>query len=165
MQICLNERMTYLKGLGTRIESYAKTVGLTQAALGKLCDISQTQISRIFNGSGDTTTEKLKSICCVLKVSPEDILFAEDEAFDFLYRHNDTNDTLSDANVTAEHSVPQHVQSHEIIKMLSDLNYKLATEHTPPEDLDTIEALLRTCLSSLHRELKNDTASAPAKTA
>lgn len=143
---------------------------LSQDDLATLIDslqlepVSQNLISRIEQGRGDTTTEKLKSICCALKVSPEDMLFVANERHDFLYRQHNiaSNVTLP---TQGEESLSKRSQSHEIIKMLSDLNYKLATEHTPPEDLETIEALLRTCLSSLHRELKNDTESAPAKTA
>lgn len=162
----MDTRITLMQTL----KFYRDSRKLSQGDLAALIEslqlepVSQNLISRIEKGRGDTTSEKLKSICCALKVSPEDMLFVKDEKHDFLYRqHNVANNNVcpSKGMVVA----PQKSQSHEIIKMLSDLNYKLATEHTPPEDLDTIEALLRTCLSSLHRELKNDTASAPAKTA
>ena len=152
------------------LKFYRDSHKLSQDDLATLIDslqlepVSQNLISRIEQGRGDTTTEKLKSICCALKVSPEDMLFVTNERHDFLYRqHNIASNVALPAQ--GEEPLAKKSQSHEIIKMLSDLNYKLATEHTPPEDLETIEALLRTCLSSLHRELKNDTESAPAKTA
>ena len=162
----MNTRIT----LTQTLKFYRDNHKLSQDDLSALIDslqlepISQNLISRIEQGRGDTTTEKLKSLCCALKVSPEDMLFSQEERHDFLYRQHDiaSNEATYDK---VEKSSSGKSQNHEIIKMLSDLNYKLATEHTPPEDLEAIEALLRTCLSSLHRELKNDTASAPAKTA
>lgn len=151
--------MTYLEELGSKIEAYAKKAGLSQKALGQYCDISQTQISRIFNGAGDTTTEKLKSICIALEVSPEDLLFSGDEKVNFLHRPA--------ANKCDEENRQSHTaagEPHETIKMLSDLNYKLASEgdRLDSDELAAIEALLKTCLKSL---LKNETESVSAKTA
>ena len=162
MRIWLNRYMTYLKELGLKIESYAKKAGFSQKTLGQFCDISQTQISRIFNGAGDTTTEKLKAICYGLNVSPEDLLFSEEENARFLYRS---------ARNSTEECLPVMQSSlhgtHETIKMLSDLNYKLASDggKLDTDELMAVEALLRTCLKSLHKEVKNDTTTESAKTA
>lgn len=161
MQIWLNSYMTYLEELGSKIGAYAKKAGLSQKELGRYCDISQTQISRIFNGVGDTTTEKLKSICMALEVSPEDLLFTGDEKVSFLHRPaNKCDEENRQTHPVAE-------ESHETIKMLSDLNYRLASEgnQLDSDELAAIEALLRTCLKSLHKELKNYTESQSVKTA
>lgn len=161
MQIWLNNYMTYLEELGSKIEAYAKKAGLSQKALGQYCDISQTQISRIFNGAGDTTTEKLKSICIALEVSPEDLLFSGDEKVCFLHR------STNKCNEENRQSHPAAEEPHETIKMLSDLNYRLASEgdQLDGDELTAIEALLKTCLKSLRKELKNDIESNSAKTA
>ena len=124
--------------------------------------VSQNLISKIEKGVGDTTTEKLKAICYALKVSPEDLLFPEDEDVYFLYRS---------ARNSTEESLPVMQSSlqgtHETIKMLSDLNYKLASNggKLDADELMAVEALLRTCLKSLHKERKNETTTESAKTA
>lgn len=147
--------MGYLADLGLRIKTYAKQKGFSQKALGDCCDVSQTQISRIFIGAGDTATEKLKSICIALEVSPEDLLFGEEENASFLYRP--TNRRAKENKPPG----PTPEKPHETIKMLSDLNYKLVSEggRLEVDELAAIEALLKTCLKSLHKELKNDTES------
>ena len=152
--------MTHLEELGSKIEAYAKKAGFSQKTLGQYCDISQTQISRIFNGVGDTTTEKLKAICYGLGVSPEDLLFYENENAPFLYSRKILKQP-DIKNRKEEVAVREEVKPHETIKMLSDLNYRLASERDrlDGEELTAIEALLKTCLKSLHKELKNDTES------
>lgn len=124
--------------------------------------VSQNLISRIEKGTGDTTTEKLKSICMALEVSPEDLLFSGDEKVNFL--HRSANSRCDEEN---RQSHPAAGEPHETIKMLSDLNYRLASEgdRLDSDELAAIEALLRTCLKSLRKELKNDIESNSAKTA
>lgn len=153
--------------LTSTLKKYREERSLTQSELSALIDtlelepVSQNLISRIEKGTGDTTTEKLKSICMALEVSPEDLLFTGDEKVSFLYRPaNKCNEENRQTHPVAE-------ESHETIKMLSDLNYRLASEgnQLDSDELAAIEALLRTCLKSLHKELKNYTESQSVKTA
>ena len=154
--------------LTSTLKKYRQELNLTQSDVSDLVgavgleSVSQNLISKIEKGVGDTTTEKLKAICYALKVSPEDLLFPEDEDVYFLYRS---------ARNSTEESLPVMQSSlqgtHETIKMLSDLNYKLASDggKLDTDELMAVEALLRTCLKSLHKEVKNDTTTESAKTA
>ena len=154
--------------LTSTLKKYRQELNLTQSDVSDLVgavgleSVSQNLISKIEKGVGDTTTEKLKAICYALKVSPEDLLFPEDEDVYFLYRS---------ARNSTEESLPVMQSSlqgtHETIKMLSDLNYKLASDggKLDADELMAVEALLRTCLKSLHKERKNETTTESAKTA
>ncbi|MDO4561416.1 MAG: helix-turn-helix transcriptional regulator [bacterium] len=165
--ILLNILMDANTALTNTLRKYREERDLTQSELSTLIDtmqlepVSQNLISRIEKGTGDTTTEKLKAICIALKVSPEDLLFGEEENAGFLYRP--TNGRAKESRPPR----PAPEEPHETIKTLSDLNYRLASEgkRLEADELAAIEALLKTCLKSLHKELKKDTESQPAKTA
>lgn len=153
--------------LTSTLKKYRQELNLTQSDVSDLVSavglesVSQNLISKIEKGVGDTTTEKLKAICYALKVSPEDLLFPEDEDVYFLYRHTSEHE---EENRSMLHPAQG---THETIKMLSDLNYKLASDggKLDTDELMAVEALLRTCLKSLHKEVKNDTTTESAKTA
>ncbi|WP_281680011.1 helix-turn-helix domain-containing protein [Synergistes jonesii] len=153
--------------LTNTLKKYRERRNLTQSELSALIDrmqlapLSQNLISRIEKGVGDTTTEKLKSICLALEVSPEELLFGQEENVAFLYR------PASRAQKQNDPARPTSEKPHETIKMLSDLNYRLASDgdRLEVDELAAIEALLKTCLKSLHKELKNDTESQSAQTA
>lgn len=165
--ILLNILMDANTALTSTLKKYREGRNLTQSELSTLIDtmqlepVSQNLISRIEKGTGDTTTEKLKAICIALEVSPEDLLFPLREKNSFLYRPGEKFDKES------KPVLPLVSEPHETIKMLSDLNYRLASEgdRLDGEELTAIEALLKTCLKSLHNELKNDTRSQSEKTA
>ncbi len=158
MQICLNRDMEFKERFGQLILDIAEKKGFSQVKLGEYVGMSQAQIGRIFKGENKTNIESLRKLCIALQVSPEDLLFPDAEKTEsFLYRTL----TKNQENTTGRK------KTHELLKALSELNYDIVVDggKLDTDELMAVEALLRTCLKSLHKERKNETTTESAKTA
>lgn len=56
-----------------------KKAGMTQNDIAAKIIVSQTQLSNMEKGKSDTTTEVLRQLCDVLRVSPEELIYEEEK--------------------------------------------------------------------------------------
>lgn len=63
-----------LTSFGMRVRRKRKEIGITQAKLAELCEVSVPFIGHIERGSRSPSLESLLTICQVLKVTPDYLL-------------------------------------------------------------------------------------------
>ena len=153
INILLNDEMEDKITLMQTLKKHRNRQRISQSELSALIDVlclepvSQNLISRIENGEGDTTTEKLKSFAIALRVSPVDLLFSEEEMPDFL---------KPPTRVSREIQCNRHLEGlmlHEtsLVTLVNYLHDRIKKENIllNEEDRSGIQKALSSCLCHL----------------
>lgn len=134
------------------LKKYRNRQRMSQSELSAIIEslylepVSQNLISRIENGEGDTTTEKLKSISIALKVSPINLLFTDDEMPDFLriMQNPDTSPRIPEDDDLLLHETS-------LLTLVNYLRDRIKKENKTlnEEDRSDIQKVLSSCMCDL----------------
>ena len=133
------------------LKKYRNRQRMSQSELSAIIEslylepVSQNLISRIENGEGDTTTEKLKSISIALKVSPINLLFTDDEMPDFLriMQNPDTSPRIPEDDLLLHET--------SLVTLANYLRDRIKKENKTlnEEDRSDIQKVLSSCMCDL----------------
>jgi len=161
INILLNNVMENKITLMQTLKKYRNRQRMSQSELSAIIEsmflepVSQNLISRIENGEGDTTTEKLKSICLALKVSPVDLLFDGGETPDFL-----KPPAAENLQKPQDHNSHDGLMLHEasLVTLVNYLRDRIKKENKSlsEEDRSDIQKALSSCMCDLDNSNGNE---------